>query len=109
MRTLIVVTLVGIGLAAAGCSKPTQEHTAQDLKAVGSDVGSAAKKVAEAPAVKALGTDIKQGANELAEGAKEATHKAGTKVEAGAKDAADKTGQALNTAGDKVKDEAAKH
>ena len=109
MRTLIVVTLVGIGLAVAGCSKPTQDKTGQDLKAVGSEVGSAAKQVANAPAAKALGTDFKQGANELAAGAKEATQKASSKVEAGAKDAADKTGNALNTAGDKVKDEAAKH
>ena len=109
MRSLFVVALLGIGLAAAGCSKPTQEKTTEDIKAVGSDVGSAAKKVADAPAAKALGTDFKQGANELAAGAKEATQKASSKVEAGAKDAADKTGNALNTAGDKVKDEAAKH
>jgi hypothetical protein len=109
MRMLFVVALAGIGLAAAGCSKPTEEKTSQDLKAVGSEVGSAAKQVANAPAAKALGADFKQGANELAAGAKEATQKAGSKVEAGAKDAAAKTGDALNTAGDKVKDEAAKH
>ena len=102
MRTAIIVTLVGLGLAAAGCSKPTQDKTAQDLKAVGSDVGTAAKEVANAPAAKALGSDLKQGTEEAAAKTKEAAGQAGEKLKEGAKTAAEKTDQAVNKAKDKV-------
>ena len=114
MRTLITAGLMGLCFAIAGCSKPTQDKTAQDLKAVGSEVGSAAKQVTATPAAKALGSDIKQGAGEAAEKTKEAASEAGDKLKAGASDAGEKlkagakeagakTDQALNNANDKAK------
>jgi hypothetical protein len=113
MRILILAGLVGLSLAAAGCSKSTQEKAGQDLKAVGTDVGAAAKDVANAPAAKALGSDIKQGTQEAAEKTKEAASEAGDKLKAGASDAGDKlkagakdagakTDEALNKAKDKA-------
>ena len=98
MRTVIAITLAGLCLAAAACSKPTQEKTAQDLKAVGSDTADAAKTVANAPAAKSLGSDLEQGAEEAAEKTREAAGKAGEKLKAGAKAAGDKTGDALSAA-----------
>jgi hypothetical protein len=101
MRIVITAVSVGLLLAVGGCSKPTQDKTAQDLKAVGSEVGSAAKQVADTPAAKSLGSDIKQGASEAAAKTKEAASQAGDKLKAGAKDAGAKTDQALNDAKDK--------
>jgi len=116
MRTFVAVSLLGAALALAGCSKPTQDKTAQDLKAVGSEVGSAAKQVADTPAAKSLGSDIKQGASEAAEKTKEAAGKAGDKLKAGASDAGDKLKSGAKDAGDKTdkalndaKDKADKH
>ena len=114
MRTLITAGLLGLCFAVAGCSKPTQDKTAQDLKAVGSEVGSAAKQVANTSAAKELGSDIKQGTQEAAEKTKQAASEAGDKLKAGAADAGDKlkagakeagakTDQALNNANDKSK------
>ena len=114
MRTLTVVAALGVCLAIAGCSKSTQEKTGQDLKAVGSEVGAAAKDVAATPAVKDLGTDIKQGTQEAAAKTKAAADEAGDKLKAGAdkagadiksgaKDAGDKTDAALNKAKEDVK------
>jgi hypothetical protein len=85
MRHLFAAAALVAALAA--CSKPTQDKTAQDLKAVGSEVGSVAKQVADAPAAKALGSDIKQGATEAAAKTKEAASDAGDKLKAGANDA----------------------
>jgi len=102
MRTLVTAIAVGALLALAGCSKPTQDKTAQDLKAVGSEVGSAAKQVAATPAAKALGSDIKQGTQEAAAKTKAAADQAGEKLKEGAKDAGAKTDQALNNAKDKA-------
>jgi hypothetical protein len=102
MRKLVTAVTVGAILALAGCSKPTQDKTAQDLKAVGSEVGSAAKQVADTPAAKSLGSDLKQGASEAAAKTKEAAGEAGDKLKAGAKDAGAKTDQALNDANDKT-------
>jgi predicted small secreted protein len=114
MRTLTVVAALGICLAIAGCSKSTQEKTGQDIKAVGSEVGDAAKGVAATPAVKDLGSDIKQGTQEAAAKTKAAADDAGDKLKAGAdkagadiksgaKDAGDKTDAALNKAASDVK------
>jgi hypothetical protein len=100
MRHLFAAAALIAALAA--CSKPTQDKTAQDLKAVGSEVGSAAKQVADTPAAKSLGSDIKQGASEAAAKTKEAASNAGDKLKAGAKDAGAKTDQALNDAKDKA-------
>jgi hypothetical protein len=105
MRTLVTTVAVGAILALAACSKPTQEKTAQDLKAVGSEVGSAAKQVAGTPAAKSLGSDLKEGASEAAAKTKEAASDAGDKLKAGAKDAGARTDQALNDA----KDETSRH
>jgi hypothetical protein len=102
MRTFVVAAVLGLAFAVAGCSKPTQDKTAQDLKAVGGEVGSAAKQVADTPAAKALGSDIKQGAQEAAAKTKEAASDAGDKLKAGAKDAGAKTDKALNDAKDKA-------
>ena len=102
MRMLVTAAALGALLAVAGCSKPTQDKTAQDLKAVGSEVGSAAKQVADTPAAKSLGSDIKQGASEAAEKTKEAAGHAGETLKEGAKDAGAKTDKALNDAKDKA-------
>jgi hypothetical protein len=113
MRNSHLAIILGLWLAVAACSKPTQDKTAQDLKAVGSEVGSAAKQVADTPAAKALGSDIKQGTQEAAAKTKEAADKAGAQLKAGAekagsdikssaKDAGAKTDAALNKAKDKA-------
>ena len=103
MRILILAGLVGLSLAATACSKPTQEKTAQDLKAVGSDVGAAAKDVANAPAAQALGSDLKEGTQEAAAKTQEAASEAGDKLKAGASDAGDKLKAGADKAGDKLK------
>jgi hypothetical protein len=111
MRNSTLAVILGLWLAVAACSKPTQEKTSQDIKAVGSEVGAAAKQVAATPAVKDLGSDIKQGANEAADKTKIAAAQAGDKLKAGAekagtelkssaKDAGAKTDAALNQAKD---------
>ena len=113
MRTTTLAVILGLWLSVAACSKPTQDKTSQDLKAVGSEVGAAAKQVAATPAVKELGSDIKQGANEAAAKTKVAAdqagdklkagaEKAGDQIKAGAKDAGAKTDAALNKAKDKA-------
>ena len=96
MRILTLTAVAALGLAAVACSKPTQEKTTQDLKAVGSEVGNAAKAVADTPAAKALGSDIKQGTQEAASDA-------GDKLKAGASDAGDKLKAGADNAGDKLK------
>ena len=114
MRVIAAATL-GLALAIAGCSKPTQEKTSADLKAAGKEVGAAVKDVAATPAVKAVGSDIKQGAAEAGEKTKEAAGKAGEKLKeaggelaAGAKKAGSDLKTGADKAGDKV-DEAAKN
>jgi ribosomal protein L12E/L44/L45/RPP1/RPP2 len=102
MRNSHLAVILGIWLALAACSKATQDKTGQDLKAVGSEVGAAAKDVAATPAVKDLGSDIKQGTQEAAAKTKVAADKAGEQLKAGAKDAGAKTDEALNKAKDKV-------
>ncbi|MDB5464022.1 MAG: cell surface protein [Phenylobacterium sp.] len=113
MRTTTLAVILGLWLSVAACSKPTQDKTSQDLKAVGSEVGAAAKQVAGTPAVKELGSDLKQGANEAAAKTKVAADEAGDKLKAGAakagsdlkssaKDAGAKTDAALNNAKDKA-------
>jgi hypothetical protein len=113
MRNSTLAVILGVWLAVAACSKPTQDKTSQDLKAVGSEVGAAAKQVAGTSAVKELGSDIKQGANEAAAKTKVAADQAGDKlkagadkagdqIKAGAKDAGAKTDAALNKAKDKA-------
>src|SRR5579864_6464444 len=102
MRTLTVVAALGVCLAIAGCSKSTQEKTGQDIKAVGSEVGAAAKDVAATPAVKDLGSDIKQGTQEAAAKTKVAADEAGDKLKAGAEDAGAKLKAGAKDAGDKT-------
>jgi hypothetical protein len=102
MRNSHLAVILGLWLALAACSKATQDKTGQDLKAVGSEVGAAAKGVAATPAVKDLGSDIKQGTEEAAAKTKDAAGKAGEQLKAGAKDAGAKTDDALNKAKDKV-------
>ena len=103
MKTLVTAAIVGLALAVAGCSKPTQDKTSQDIKAVGSEVGSAAKQVTETPAAKALGSDIKIGAQEAAEKTKQAAGEAGDKLKAGASDAGDKLKAGADKAGADLK------
>src|SRR5882724_2620496 len=103
MRNSHLAVILGIWLAVAACSKATQDKTGQDLKAVGSEVGAAAKDVAGTPAVKDLGSDIKQGTQEAAAQTKSAADKAGEQLKAGAKDAGAKTDAALNKAAAEVK------
>lgn len=113
MRNSHLAVILGLWLALAACSKETQEKTGQDMKAVGSEVGAAAKDVAATPAVKDLGSDIKQGTQEAAAKTKVAADKAGEEIKAGAadagqklkegaKDAGAKTDAALNNAKDKA-------
>ena len=113
MRNSHLAVILGIWLALAACSKATQDKTGQDIKAVGSEVGAAAKDVAATPAIKDLGADIKQGTQEAAAKTKVAAAEAGAKLKAGAekagadiksgaKDAGAKTDAALNKAKDKA-------
>ncbi|HEV7384320.1 MAG TPA: cell surface protein [Phenylobacterium sp.] len=113
LRNSHLAVILGVWLALAACSKATQDKTGQDIKAVGSEVGAAAKSVAATPAMKDLGSDIKQGTEEAAAKTKVATDKAGeelkagakdagAKLKAGAKDAGAKTDAALNNAKDKA-------
>ena len=83
MRTTL--TLIGLALALAACSKPEAQKTGHDLKAAAVDVGDAAKDVAKAPAVKEAAADIKQGAQSLGDKAVDATNDAAHKVKEGVK------------------------
>lgn len=80
MRNSHLAVVLGVWLAVAACSQPTQDKTSQDLKAVGSDVGAAARQVAGAPAMKQLGSDIKQGTQEAAAKTDAALNKAAADV-----------------------------
>ena len=113
MRNSHLAVILGLWLAVAACSKATQDKTGEDLKAVGSEVGAAAKSVAATPAVKDLGSDLKQGTQEAAaktkvaadqagEELKAGAKKAGSDIESGAKTAGAKTDAALNKAKDKA-------
>lgn len=113
MRNSHLAIILGVWLALAACSKPTQDKTSNDLQAVGSDAAAAAKNVAGAPAMKALGADIKHGTEEAAAKTKVAADEAGEKLKAdaadagaklksGAKTAGQKTDAALNNANDRV-------
>jgi hypothetical protein len=104
MRTLTLAAVAILSLAAAACSKPTQDKTGQDLKAVGSDAAAAAKDVANAPAAKSLGDDLKQGTQEAAEKTKEAASEASDKLKASASQAGDKLKEGAQKAGDKTAD-----
>lgn len=101
MRVIAAATL-GLAIAIAGCSKPTQEKTSADLKAAGKEVGVAAKEVAATPAMKAVGSDIKQGAQEAGDKLEAATDKAGEKLKEGAKKAGAEIKAGADKAGDKV-------
>jgi len=114
MRNSHLAVILGLWLALVSCSKATQDKTGQDLKAVGSEVGAAAKDVAATPAVKDLGSDVKQGAQEAAAKTKVAADKAGEELKAGAQKAGEdiksgakgagaKTDAALNKAKEDVK------
>ncbi len=102
MRNSHLAVILGIWLAVAACSKATQDKTGQDLKAVGSEVGAAAKSVAATPAVKDLGSDIKQGTQEAAAKTKVAAGEAGEKLKAGAEKAGSDLKSGAKTAGDKT-------
>ena len=102
MRISHVALALGLSLAIAGCSKPTQDKTSSDLKAIGSDVGDAAKQVAGAPAMKELGSDIKAGTQEAAAKTKVAADQAGDKLKAGAEKAGADIKAGARTAGDKT-------
>jgi hypothetical protein len=102
MRTLALVAVLGLSLTAAGCSKPTQEKTSDDLKAAGAKIGDAAKDVVATPEMKAVGADIKQGASEAGDKLEAATDKAGDKLKAGAEKAGDQIKAGAKKAGDKA-------
>src|SRR5512140_1710425 len=102
MRNSHLAVILGIWLAVAACSKATQDKTGQDLKAVGSEDGAAAKSVAATPAVKDLGSDIKQGTEEAAAKTKVAADEAGDKLKAGAEKAGSDIKSGAKTAGDKT-------
>ena len=102
MRITHLALALGLSLALSACSKPVQDKTANDLKAVGSDVGDAAKQVAGAPAMKDLGADIKAGTQEAAAKTKVAADEAGEKLKAGADSAGEKIKAGAKTATDKT-------
>jgi len=108
MRNSHLAVMLGVWLALAACSKPTQEKTGQDLKAVGADAAAAAKSVADAPPVKELGSDLKQGASEAADKTKAAASEAGDKLKAGANEAGDKLKAGAKDAAAKTEDAANK-
>ena len=103
MRNSHLAVILGLWLAVAACSKPTQDKTSEDLKAVGSQVGEAAKDVAATPAVKELGSDIKQGASEAAAKTKVAADQAGDKLKAGADESRQGPRTKTKTAGPEAK------
>ena len=76
MRLIAILAATTLSLTLAGCSKPTQDKTGEDLKAVGHEISAAAKNVAATPAVQAVGSDIKQGAAEAADKTDAALNKA---------------------------------
>ena len=109
MRVILNAAGLGICLAIAGCSQPTQDKTSADLKAAASQVKDAAKEVAATPEMQAVGADIKQGASEAGDKLKEGAEKAGDQIKEGAQKAGDKTEAALNKAQDKAEAAGAKH
>ena len=102
MRMILNAVGLGVCLAIAGCSQPTQDKTSADLKAAAGQVGDAAKEVAATPEMKAVGADIKQGASEAGDKLEAATDKAGEKLKEGAAKAGDQIKQGAKTAGDKT-------
>lgn len=102
MRTILNAIGLGVCLAIAGCSQPTQDKTSADLKAAAGQVGDAAKDVAATPEVKAVGADIKQGASEAGDKLEAATDKAGEKLKEGAAKAGEQIKEGAKTAGDKT-------
>jgi hypothetical protein len=102
MRNSHLAVILGVWLALAACSKPMQDKTSSDLKAVGSEAAAAAKEVAHAPAMKELGSDIKHGTQEAAAKTKVAADDAGDKLKASAADAGAKLKSGAKTAGDKT-------
>lgn len=99
MRKTIILTAVAVGLVLAACSKPTQEKTSADLKAVGSDMSAASKDVVHSDAVTAVGSDIKQGAAEAGDKTRDAADKAGEKLKAAGSD----LGESARKAGADIK------
>ena len=108
MRTFAIISVLTLSLAFAGCSKPTQEKTSEDLKAAGAKVGDAAKDVANAPEVQAVGADIKQGASEAADKTKAAAAVAADKTKVAAADAGEKLKAGAKKAGADIKEGADK-
>src|ERR1700712_4692308 len=102
MRMILNAVGLGVCLAIAGCSQPTQDKTNADLKPAPGQVGDAAKQVAATPEVKAVGADIKQGAAEAGDKLEAATDQAGEKLKAGAEKAGDQIKEGAQKAGDKT-------
>ena len=108
MRNSHLALMLGVWLALAACSKPTQQKAGEDLKAVGADTTAAAKAVAGSGAVKNLGSDIKEGAGEAADKTKDAAAQAAEKLKAGADEAGDKLKSGAKDAAAKTEDAASK-
>jgi hypothetical protein len=106
MRTLATVAVLGLALAAAGCSKPEQQKTTadahvaannvqdsgvqlgNDVEAVGNDVkgalkgaGAQLKDVAKDPDVKKAGEEVKSALKDLGASVKQAAKESKEKSE----------------------------
>ncbi len=90
-----LILIAGLCLAAAACSRSSEDRVRQDARDAGHDVDNAAHSVATDPTVRRAGDDLKQ-----------AGHDTAVAVRHGAAEAEVKTGQAMIDAGEKAKRDA---
>jgi hypothetical protein len=89
MRKLIPLTLAGVVLALAACSREDRADTANDTEAAASRVGAEIRDAANSPELKEMGAEIKDAAGDVgtvlkdtAKGAAEGAREGAAKVEA---------------------------
>jgi hypothetical protein len=88
MHKSLILTLACASLAIAACSKTDQQKAGDDAKAAAAKMGDAAKDVAKSDEVKAVGSDIKTAAGDAADATTAAAKDAAAKTGAAAKDMA---------------------
>lgn len=89
MRKLLPVTLAGVVLALAACTREDRVDTANDTEAAADRVGSEIRDAANSPELKELGSEIKDAAGDVgtvlkdtAKGAAAGAREGAAKVEA---------------------------
>jgi hypothetical protein len=80
MRKLITVSVAGLAIALAACSREERVDTAGDAEAAAEKIGAEARDAVNSPELKEMGSEIKEAAQDVGQVAKGAV--------AGAKDAA---------------------